>query len=123
MKQTVYTCQKGHLYDIKTSHVICVIKAFVTRHSSANANSPQQATTIKSTISRMMSVEDVTQYWTQYQQVFSQQDEFIWDALIIGLNKYFNILKQRFKLTTDVQHLKQRNCELNYLLQTYNLPN
>ena len=118
-------CEKGHLLDIKTTYIIAILKDFVAKHSENNENPKdlnlkQKIMDRKYTISRNISVEDVTNYWTRFREIFSQKDEDLWDVLLIGLNKYINILKERQKIDADIEKLKQQNAELNHLLLTYN---
>jgi len=46
-----------------------------------------------STVSRLLSTQDVTTYWARFREVFSPQREKLWDGLLIGLQRYHHILE------------------------------
>ncbi|KDR12480.1 dynein regulatory complex protein 1 isoform X2 [Zootermopsis nevadensis] len=72
-----------------------------------------------STVSRLLSTQDVTAFWTRFRKIFSQQREKLWDGLLIGLQMYHRILEDRHKLNVDTVQLKRQNAELRRLLHFY----
>lgn len=79
----------------------------------------EKLTQAKSTISRNISTEDVTKFWARYREIFNEKRERLWDALLVGLNKYHEILKERHKLNTETESLRKQNLELQRLLEAY----
>jgi hypothetical protein len=47
----------------------------------------------RSTVSRLLSTQDVTAFWTRFREIFSPQEEKLWDGLLIGLQMYHRILE------------------------------
>ena len=47
----------------------------------------------RSTISRLLSKEDVEMYWQRFKEIFPLEEVKVWDALFIGLAKYHTILQ------------------------------
>lgn len=46
-----------------------------------------------STVSRIISTEDVTTFWKRFHEIFSPQQEKLWDGLLIGLQRYHRVLE------------------------------
>lgn len=117
------TCVQGHLLEIHPEDVIKALREFVEKYHAAkkaemvwgDGKSIQGGTIL----SRSISPKDMTEYWKRYREVFSRDKEKLWDALMIGLHKYHDILKERHKLRQETDCLKQQNDELRRLLETY----
>ncbi|XP_072842357.2 dynein regulatory complex protein 1 isoform X3 [Pogona vitticeps] len=60
-----------------------------------------------------------SEYWDALAHVISGGKMKLWDALIVGLQKYHHILDQRAKLITETDALHQQNAELRMLLRQY----
>ncbi|XP_044306242.1 dynein regulatory complex protein 1 [Varanus komodoensis] len=60
-----------------------------------------------------------SEYWDALAHVIPDGKLKLWDALIVGLQKYYHILMQRAKLITETEGLHQQNVELRMLLQQY----
>uniref|UniRef100_A0ABM5FAD1 Dynein regulatory complex protein 1 n=1 Tax=Pogona vitticeps TaxID=103695 RepID=A0ABM5FAD1_9SAUR len=60
-----------------------------------------------------------SEYWDALAHVISGGKMKLWDALIVGLQKYHHILDQRAKLITETDALHQQNTELRMLLRQY----
>lgn len=73
------------------------------------------------TVSRNLSVKDVTEFWQRYRDIFSPKKEKLWDGLLIGLHKYHEVLKERHKLNDETNNLRKQNSELRRLLEIYML--
>lgn len=72
----------------------------------------------KFTISRSLTVQDVESFWLKYREIFGPQKEKLWDAILMGLNKYFEVLKERQKLCSETENLRKQNAELEQLLES-----
>jgi hypothetical protein len=44
-------------------------------------------------VSRIISAEDVTTMWKMFREIFSSQQEKLWDGLLTGLQRYHNVLE------------------------------
>lgn len=73
----------------------------------------------RNTISRLLSVEDVTKFWHRYQKAFPKKREQLWEGFLIALNKYHTILAERHKLNNEAKALSRQNDELRRLLNSY----
>lgn len=60
-----------------------------------------------------------TEYWEALAHVIPDGKLKLWDALIVGLQRYHHILDQRAKLITETDALHQQNMELRMLLRQY----
>lgn len=119
-----FTCSKGHLLEIESTNVIKALREFVKNHNEVNDDDSlmdlqsNKQYHNKITLSRSISEKDMIEYWQRYRDIFSPEKEKLWDALMIGLNKYHEILKERQKLIQDSESLRQQNSELRRLLET-----
>ncbi|RZF47211.1 hypothetical protein LSTR_LSTR004920 [Laodelphax striatellus] len=66
-----------------------------------------------------MSKADVDAYWNNYKFVFTEDNEKLWDALMLGLRKYHAVLQDRHSLHTEVDQLSTQNNDLRRLLTSY----
>lgn len=117
-------CDKGHSLEIQTSYVTKALREFMeTYHSAKNDKISQSFTdklfTTKLTVSRNLSTKDVVEFWERYRNIFSANKVNLWDALLIGLKKYYVILKDRHSLNSEVEFLRRQNIELQQLLKTH----
>ena len=46
-----------------------------------------------STVSRIISTEDITTFWKRFREIFSPQQEKLWDSLLTGLQRYHRVLE------------------------------
>jgi 3-hydroxy-3-methylglutaryl CoA synthase len=46
-----------------------------------------------STVSRIISTEDITTFWKRFREIFSPQQEKLWDGLLTGLQRYHRVLE------------------------------
>lgn len=53
--------------------------------------------------------DDVKKYWEQVQSIFAKDREQLWNALTVGLSKYFKILKG---IDLDLLELNLPLCRL-----------
>ncbi|XP_015112536.1 dynein regulatory complex protein 1 [Diachasma alloeum] len=116
------TCAEGHLLQIHSENVIKALREFVEKYHEAKRaealwNDGKLSQSI--TPSRSITAQDMTDYWRKYREIFSRNKEKLWDALLIGLHKYHEILKERHKLRHETDSLRQQNDELRRLLDTY----
>lgn len=118
------TCDKGHLLDIKSTNVIKALREFVEKYSKVTRDlsdcSKQEKVLAdnKIVLSRCISEKDIIEYWRRYREIFDEKKEKLWDAMIIGLQKYHDILKERHKLMGDIEGIQRQNAELRRLLES-----
>lgn len=118
-----YTCDKGHVLEIQAAHVTKAMKEVVTKcnliEQKEMISFEERLKEKKYTISRNLTAEDVTNYWSNYRKIFGAEKQKLWDAILIGLSKYYDVLKERHSLCTEIDDLKLRNSELERLLETH----
>ncbi|XP_032669249.1 dynein regulatory complex protein 1 isoform X2 [Odontomachus brunneus] len=115
-------CDRGHLLEIETTFVIKALQELLERYHFVKEipqTFQEKLTAKKAIISRNMSIEDVTNFWKRYSEIFSVKKERLWDGLLVGLKKYHEILKERHQLNIETESLRRQNAELRRLLKTY----
>ncbi|KAG8034601.1 hypothetical protein G9C98_007677 [Cotesia typhae] len=124
LEEIKLTCDKGHLLDIKSTNVIKALREFVEKYSkvtrdlSDNFKQEKVLADNKIVLSRCISEKDIIEYWRRYREIFDDKKEKLWDAMIIGLQKYHDILKERHKLMGDIEGIQRQNAELRRLLES-----
>ncbi|XP_034950932.1 dynein regulatory complex protein 1 isoform X2 [Chelonus insularis] len=118
------TCDKGHLLEIQSENVIKALLEFKEKYSEAtrgeiSQNVKEKISDNKVVLSRCISEEDMREYWRRYRDIFSSKKEKLWDALMIGLKKYHEILRERQKLINETEAIQKQNSELRRLLESY----
>ncbi|XP_020710437.2 dynein regulatory complex protein 1 [Athalia rosae] len=119
-------CEKGHALFIESAYVTRAFREFITKYHAAQHDEipmtfKEKLNYQELTVSRNLAVEDVTEFWKRYREIFSTKKEKLWDGLLIGLRKYHEVLKERHKLNTETSNLQRQNSELRRLLQIYML--
>lgn len=116
-------CDKGHLLEIEATFVTKALREFVERYHFVKWKEPQafQEKLIekKTVVSRNMTIQDITNFWKRYSEIFPAKKERLWDGLLIGLKKYHKVLKERHQLNLEMESLRRQNAELRRLLKTY----
>lgn len=117
-------CDKGHLLEIETTFVTRALREFIERYHFVKWKEiPQifQEKLIekKAIASRNITIQDITDFWKRYGEIFSAKKERLWDSLLVGFKKYHVILKERHRLNADIESLRRQNAELRRLLKTY----
>ena len=112
------------MYEIQVTYVIKALKEFIEKYNIVkNGEAPptfkEKLIEKKFSISRNIVTDDVTKFWERYREIFNEMRECLWDAVLIGLNKYHEILKERHKLNAETESLRRQNSELRRLLETY----
>ncbi|KAH0952940.1 hypothetical protein HN011_007629 [Eciton burchellii] len=120
-------CNKGHLLEIEATFVTRALREFIEKYHFVKMEEMPQTfqeklTERKKVISREMTIEDITNYWMRYSEIFSAKKERLWDGLLVGLRKYHEILKKRDDLNIEMEFLRKQNAELRHLLKTYIQP-
>lgn len=115
------TCDKGHLLTIETEFVSSALKEFVERYEFVKKEVSPDKKVIKEkvTISRNITDDDITDFWERYRNIFPKDKERLWDNLLIGLKKYYEVLKERHQLNAETQSLRKQNAEMRRLLSKY----
>ncbi|XP_058806553.1 dynein regulatory complex protein 1 [Phymastichus coffea] len=118
-----FKCSKGHVLEIQAACVTKALKEMITKCNSDKGNKilsfEERLKETKCTISRNLSLTDVKDYWSNYRDIFTVQKEQLWNAVLIGLNKYHEALKNRHNLWNEKNALKKQNLELQRLLETH----
>ncbi|XP_077264653.1 dynein regulatory complex protein 1 [Temnothorax americanus] len=117
-------CDKGHLLEIEATFVTRALREFIERYHFVKWKEmpetfQEKLTEKKTVVSRNMTIQDVTDFWKRYSEIFPAKKERLWDGLLIGLKKYYEILKERHRLNIEVESLRTQNAELRRLLKTY----
>ncbi|XP_076386517.1 dynein regulatory complex protein 1 isoform X2 [Megachile rotundata] len=116
-------CDKGHLLVIETEFVSNALKDFVERYEFVknveDSTDNKKEFKEKVTVSRNITEDDITEFWERYRNIFSEDRERLWDNLIVGLKKYYEILKDRHQLNIETEALRKQNAELRRLLNKY----
>lgn len=115
-------CDKGHLLEIETSFVIRALQELLERYQFVKEvpqTFQEKLIAKKAIVSRNMTIEDVTNFWKRYSEIFPVKKERLWDGVLVGLKKYHEILKERHQLNIETESLRRQNAELRRLLKTY----
>ncbi|KAM0731882.1 Dynein regulatory complex protein 1-like protein [Formica fusca] len=117
-------CDKGHLLEIEATFVTRSLREFVERYHFVKWQEMPQTfqeklTAKKTVVSRNMTIQDITNFWKRYSEIFPAKKERLWDGLLIGLKKYHKVLKERHQLNVETESLRKQNVELRRLLKTY----
>ncbi|XP_066991987.2 dynein regulatory complex protein 1 [Anabrus simplex] len=120
-------CHPGHPLTIDPIYVLKALRDFVAKFSEkkemVHINMSSRLSQKRSTVSRLLTVEDVKAYWERFRKIFSPQREKVWDSFMLGLQKYHSILEERHKLNLETERLRIQNAELRRLLYKYLLSN
>lgn len=116
-------CDRGHLLEIEATFVTRALREFVERYHFVKWEEmpetfQEKLTEKKTVVSRNITVQDMTDFWKRYNDIFPKKER-LWDGLLIGLKKYHEILKERHSLNIEVESLRTQNAELRRLLKTY----
>ncbi|XP_043510116.1 dynein regulatory complex protein 1 isoform X2 [Frieseomelitta varia] len=114
------TCNRGHLLTVETEIVSNALKDFVERYEFVKKEASPDKKIIKEkvTISRNITDNDIIDFWERYQNIFSKDKERLWDNLLVGLKKYYEVLKERHQLNAETQSLRKQNAEMRRLLSS-----
>lgn len=110
----------GHNLSLDAAFVHKALKNFALRFTAAKSKDltiRQRVKRQRITVPRRLTQEDVNLYWKQFEKAFPRERHRTWDALLHGLSKYYEILKDRHKLNEQVQKLRRQNAELKHLLK------
>lgn len=116
-------CDKGHLLVINTEYVSSALQEFVERYefvqrvvSSAGTKKGMKEVF---TVSRNITEKDITEFWKRYRDIFSPDKERLWDNLLVGLKKYYEVLKNRHELNVETESLRRQNADMRHLLSRH----
>lgn len=73
----------------------------------------------RSTISRVLSNDDVTMFWRRFQEIFHGENLKLWTALEKGIVEYLKVLQKRDRLDTECEYLRRQNAELKHVLKAF----
>lgn len=116
-------CCDSHPLEIDPVYVLQALRNFVSNFQQNKLGDLKSIAFLlsqkRNTISRLLTVEDVTKFWNRYQKAFPKQREKLWEGFSIALSKYHTILSERYKLNTEARSLAKQNEELRRLLNSY----
>ncbi|OAD52188.1 hypothetical protein WN48_02753 [Eufriesea mexicana] len=115
------TCDKGHLLAVETEYVSSALKEFVEKYEFVKKEifPNKKIFKEKTTVSRNITDQDITEFWKRYRNIFSKDKERLWDNLLVGLKKYYGVLKERHRLNTETRSLRKQNTEMRRLLSKH----
>lgn len=116
------SCQFQHPLLISSVYILKALKHFVNNYYTQKAGLPTMGARLahkRNTICRLVKESDIKMYWEQFKNIFTAENESIWDALAVGLTKYHEILKDRAKVNDEVVELRKENERLKILLGKY----
>ncbi|UJR28340.1 hypothetical protein I4U23_009582 [Adineta vaga] len=102
---------------IHPNHVLKALKDFLEEYRGRQKLTSQVAYQVASLDERDDSLDG--EHWAKYPNVIDGQRERLWDALTVGLQKYYATLTTRAKLLEDNNSLARQNDELRLLLSKY----
>ncbi|KAK9885399.1 hypothetical protein WA026_010894 [Henosepilachna vigintioctopunctata] len=117
------SCQFQHPLVISSVYVLKALRHFVYNYYTPKPCLPtisQRLVRQRNTICRLVEENDIIMFWNQFKNIFTEENENVWNALSQGLTKYHSILKDRKLLHDEVVELRQQNQELRILLAKYN---
>jgi hypothetical protein len=56
-------------------------------------------------------MEDVTTFWKRFREIFSPQQEKLWDGLLTGLQRYHRVLEGMTRNIFLIQEPKSNICQ------------
>ncbi|KAH1016648.1 hypothetical protein HUJ04_007832 [Dendroctonus ponderosae] len=115
-------CQFRHPLVISPVYVLRALKEFVASYYVRTSGVPTTGARLEKkrlTISRYLTERDIKTYWEKFRQNFGEDRVRVWNALLEGLKKYHEILKDRRTICDDVMRLRKENAELKRLLANY----
>ncbi|XP_034241497.1 dynein regulatory complex protein 1 [Thrips palmi] len=116
-------CCDLHPLEIDPVYVLQALRSFISNFQQNKLGDLKSIAFLlsqkRNTISRLLSVEDVSKFWHRYQKAFPKKREQLWEGFLIALNKYHTILAERHKLNNEAKALARQNEELRRLLNSY----
>ncbi|KAL1494521.1 hypothetical protein ABEB36_010106 [Hypothenemus hampei] len=116
------SCQNQHPLVISPVYVLRALKEFVADYYLKTVGAPTTGARLEKkrmTISRFLTENDIKMYWEKFKDNFGENRVRVWDALLSGLKKYHEILKDRRVICDEVLKLRKENAELKRLLANY----
>ncbi|XP_030751277.1 dynein regulatory complex protein 1 homolog [Sitophilus oryzae] len=118
----MWQCQYKHSLVISSVYILKALREFVTSYYVKNVGLPTTGSRLEKkrlTISRLLSEADMNSYWEKFKLNFGEDRVRVWKALLVGLKKYHDILKDRKNICNEVLRLRKENTELKRLLANY----
>ncbi|CAH0589032.1 unnamed protein product [Chrysodeixis includens] len=117
-----YLCPIGHALEIEPMQVLTALSEFIALFVPPDKKKLYDILdSLKppsfDTPSRKLSADEITNYWTQWKNVFPQEKDRFWDGLLTGLNNYLTILQERERIHEEVVELRRRNVALRRLVR------
>ncbi|NWU93992.1 DRC1 protein, partial [Upupa epops] len=100
--------------SIHADDVLKILKAFVQEFDNLRENGRSD----KEVVQVRDSSKD-GEYWEALTHIIPESTLKLWDALTVGLQRYYEVLKHRASLLAETATLRQQNSELSQLLEEY----
>ncbi|CAG9774072.1 unnamed protein product [Ceutorhynchus assimilis] len=118
----LWTCPFRHPLIISPVYVLQALREFVASYYVQKVGLPTTKARLerqRMTISRYISEKDMKLYWEKFKLNFGIDRVQVWEALLTGLKKYHEILKDRKLISNEVLELRNENADLKRLLANY----
>lgn len=115
-------CQYNHPLLMSSVYVLMALRDFVVAFYEEKQRFPttrERLTQKRQTMSRLLDDKEIVQFWEKYKAAFNENRIRLWDALLEGLKKYHEVLKDRKLLCEEVVALRKQNQDLKRLLANY----
>ncbi|XP_075263922.1 dynein regulatory complex protein 1-like [Convolutriloba macropyga] len=103
---------------IKQNDVVKALRKFIQENRKLQVNQQQSIFKSLQTLEERDDSKD-SDYWRQLADIVSVEREKLLTSLVTAEEKYCSILKERSKLISDTDSLRQQNAELRLLLNQY----
>nr|CAD7399911.1 unnamed protein product [Timema poppensis] len=109
----------NHPLSIDHAYVLKALKDFAAKFYETRISLASSLDRKHSTVSRLLTDEDVFMYWSRFLELFDTKHEKLWDGLYLGLKKYQEVLEGIGKVVLEEvnPHLRGRRVE-NHLGKT-----
>ncbi|XP_063244247.1 dynein regulatory complex protein 1 [Bacillus rossius redtenbacheri] len=115
--------EENHTLGIDEIYILRALRGFVEKFNEKVSSDSVKPMLLlgkkRTTVSRLLTAEDVEVYWNRFLQVFDSKHEELWDGLHIGLLKYRELLEDRHSLNEKTERLRVQNAELRRLLRSH----
>lgn len=117
-----FLCPLGHVLEIEPMQVLTALSEFIAAFVPPDKKRYNDILdSLKppnfDTPSRKLTAEEISNYWTQWKNVFPPDKDKFWDGLLVGLNNYLSILQERERIHEEVVELRRRNVALRQLVR------
>uniref|UniRef100_A0A2A4JWG6 Dynein regulatory complex protein 1 n=1 Tax=Heliothis virescens TaxID=7102 RepID=A0A2A4JWG6_HELVI len=117
-----FLCPLGHVLEIEPMQVLTALSEFIAAFVPPDKKRYNDILdSLKppnfETPSRKLTAEEISNYWSQWKNVFPPEKDKFWDGVLTGLNNYLCILQERERIHEEVVELRRRNVALRQLIR------